>query len=80
MSPVVPGDCWARAAGDHRAIKIVTETEINRMGNSQKCSTAASGCSVFPQSQSKSSAAPPHSADRVVTLPFRSMVGLCGDN
>jgi hypothetical protein len=70
VSPVVPGDCWARAADDHRAIKIVTETEINRMGNSQKCSNAASGCSVFPQSQSKSSAAPSH----LVTLPFRSMV------
>jgi hypothetical protein len=38
VSPVVPGDCWARAADDHR--KIVTETEINRMGNSQKCSNA----------------------------------------
>jgi hypothetical protein len=61
VSPGVPGDCWARAADDHRAIKIVTETEINRIGNSQKCSNAC-GIRMFrlpPKSiQIKRSTAP----------------------
>ena len=76
MSPVVPGDCWARAADDHRAIKIVTETEINRMGNSQKCSNAR-GIRMFrlpPKSiQIKRSTAP--FGGLRGNLTFRSMVG-----
>jgi hypothetical protein len=74
VSPAVPGDCWARAADDH--IKIVTETEINRMGNSQKCSNAR-GIRMFrlpPKSIQIERSTTPFGGPRG-NFTFRSMVG-----